>query len=151
MGSTYTWDRLLKYEKVIGFALVCCLICLKTAYRILILVEVKAESIRTCSHTFPHVLHHCKFWLVHLILRAHCICSKGLLWFGFCVTQSKTALSEMIKMISAEHLSNNRKNKVTKKDLIAYILNTVKKDLCGLKFSSWPHARKLNLELPYFN
>ena len=48
---------------------------------------------------------------------------------GFGVLQSKTALSEMIKMISAEHLSNNKK-------LVAYILNTVKKDLCGLKFSS---------------
>ena len=55
-------------------------------------------------------------------------------------TQSKTALSEMIKMISIEHLSNS-KNKVSKNTLKhGNILNTVKENLiiCGLKLKLIP-------------
>ena len=54
-------------------------------------------------------------------------------------------------MISAEHSSNNGKNKIAKKTpLHAKILNKGKKILSRRKLSSWPRERKLSLELSVF-
>ena len=65
-------------------------------------------------------------------------------------TQSKTALSKMIKMISIEHLSNNSKNKVTKNTLKhGNILNTVKENLIrrGLKLKLIPQEETQYFEV----
>ena len=57
----------------------------------------------------------------------------------------------IVKMVSAEHSSNNGKDKVTKKpSKHNNILNKGKKNLSRLKLSSWPRERKLNFKLSIF-